>query len=240
MITFCNDIQYSIHTHTHTHTHIMTTQQCEYGKLNDYHDGDKFKFDLEAQPTITEFEEFIGEKMTNAGRCVLNTPDNFPLKLDKDGTPLKRQREYFTDDTEFTGKKVDYIANHESWSNGEHEWLYGLAYNGHIVKIGMTITSLQDRWSGSYSCGTSRAMSKGSCSTTNYIITECNFKAIHHHGMNVEIYGICCPKKKEVETRFGVTKTIYTSTVRGLETMLTERFVNKCGFKPVLCVQLGK
>jgi len=219
----------------------MAKLNTEYSKLNNYHNGDNFVFTIEAEPTITDFQQLIDEPINNVASCRLNTPENFPHKMKKDGTITKRQREYFTDSPEFEGKKVDYTMNDEAvWNNCEHEWLYCLAYNGHIVKIGMTITSLCDRWSGSYSCGTSRAMKKGSCSTTNYIITECNFRAIRHHNMNVDIYGICCPKKKTEETRFGVTKIIYASTVRGLETMLTQRFHEKYGHKPVLCVQEGK
>ena len=103
----------------------------------------------------------------------------------------------------------------------------------------MTITDLKERWCGSYSCGTSRTMSKGSCSTTNYIITECNYGALCL-GMNVEIYGISSPKNVISVTRFGVTKLIYTSTVGGLETMLAQVFHDKYKHKPVLCVQEGK
>lgn len=216
---------------------------CEYEQLNKYiniNDG-KLVFDINNEPTVTEFVANIGEPMHLVARCMLNTPENFPYKTKKDGTQTKKQREYFDGNpTTYGGKKVDYLAVDKSkWCDSNNEWLYCLAYNDHIVKIGMTITSLKERWCGSYSCGTSRAMTKGSCSTTNFIITECNFGAIYYSGMNVEIYAICCPKEAVIVSRFGETKTIYTSTVRGFETMLSRRFHSTYGHKPVLCVQEG-
>ena len=215
-------------------------QRIEYEKLNNYYKDGKFTFDVGSEPTVAEFMDVIGEPMHLVARCVLNTPENFPYKTKKDGTQTKKQREYFEDSPTYTGKKVDYLAVEETkWSDSNSEWLYCLAYDGHIVKIGMTITSLKERWSGSYSCGTSRAMTKGSCSTTNFIITECNFGAVYS-GMDVEIYAIRCEKEAVTVSRFGQTKTIYTSTVRGYETMLTQCFHTTYKHKPVLCVQEGK
>jgi len=224
-----------------TQKNKMTKQEkkCEYEKLNNYCKDGKLTFDSTKEPTIAEFTDCIGEPMHLVARCVLNTPENFPKKYNKDGTLSKRQREYFIDDPTYTGKKIDYIGVDEAkWTDTDNEWLYCLAYDNHIVKIGETINSLNERWCGSYSCGVSRAMTKGSCSTTNFIISECNFAAVHC-GMNVEIYGICCPKKKETETRFGVTDIIDSSRVRGLETMLSKRFKTTYGHKPVLCIQEG-
>lgn len=213
---------------------------CEYEKLNKYYKDGKFTFDVKSEPTVTEFTELIGEPINLVGKCVLNTPEYFPYKTKKNGTLTKKQREYFEDKPTYKGKKVDYIGLDETkWIDSDNEWLYCLAYDGHIVKIGMTITDLKERWCGSYSCGTSRAMAKGSCSTTNFIITECNFRAVYS-GMNVEIYAICCPKEAESVTRFGITKTIYMSKVRGYETMLSQLFHNTYKHKPALCVQEGK
>lgn len=213
---------------------------CEYEKLKNYINNGEFVFDVESEPTIAQFTDVIGESIPLVARCVLNTPENFPYKINKNGTPAKRQREYFKDIPTYTGKKVDYQAVDEGhWSDINNEWLYCLGYNRHIVKIGMTITDLEKRWCGSYSCGTSRAMTKGSCSTTNFIITECNFLAVYLD-MDVEIYAIRCPKEVVSMTRFGVTKTIDISKVRGYESMLTQAFHDKYGHKPVLCVQEGK
>ena len=224
---------------THKATHSPQNIKCEYEKLNKYYKDGKLTFDVNAEPTISDFETVIGESMHLVARCLLNTPENFPQKTKKDGTVYKRRREYFEDNPKYTGKKIDYLAIDEAkWSDRNNEWLYCLAYNNRIVKIGMTITSLMERWA-SYSCGTSRAMTKGSCSTTNSIITACNFAAVDC-GMKVEIYAICCPKEEGSVTRFGETKTIYMSAVRGYETMLSQSFHKTYKHKPVLCVQEGK
>ena len=49
---------------------------------------------------------------------------------------------------------------------------------------------------GSYICGSRRAMKKGSCSTTNFIICEVLYASIKL-GFDVDIYGIQIPKKKK-------------------------------------------
>lgn len=209
-----------------------------YAKLALYTRNGEFLFEIEDEPTVKEFESLIGEDMIHVADCVLNTEENYPKKFKKDGTEYKKQREYLTDSEDYDGKKIDYKGCHESWGNNDTEWLYTLVYNGRIVKIGMTIKSLKERY-GSYSCGTKRAMKKGSCSTTNFIISECNYVA-KNNGITVEIYGIKCEYEKREKTRFGITETIPYSTVRGQETMLTKVFNNKYDHLPVLCVQTGK
>ena len=203
-----------------------------YEKLNVYISNGTFTFDISNQPTLSGFEKVIGEKTTLVAKCVPNTEEFFPPKG-------KIVREYFDpDDENYDGKKIDYIKEDDLWIDEDCEWLYCLVYDGHIVKLGMTITSLKSRY-GSYSCGTSRAMKKGSCSTTNFIISECNAHAVMND-MEVGIYGISVPKKIKKETRFGMTKECVYSTVRDKETMITEAFKNAYGHKPVLCVQEGK
>jgi len=212
--------------------------EIEYAKLSLYTRNGVLLFDIQKEPTIEEFEALIGESMTRVANCVLNTQENYPIKIKKDGLPYKNQREYLTNNNDYDGKKIDYKMCHEYWKDGDNDWLYTLVYDNRIVKIGMTITSLEERY-GSYSCGTARAMKKGSCSTTNFIISECNYIA-KQNGIKVEIYGIKCPPTKIEKTRFGITKICNSSTVRDEETMLTECFKNKYTHLPVLCVQSGK
>jgi len=209
-----------------------------YAKLDLYTRDGKLVFNIQDEPTLEQFETLIGESTTHVANCVLNTPEYFPIKVKKDGTQYKKQREYLKDDYNYDGKKIDYQICHEYWKDGDNDWLYGLFYDNRLVKIGMTITSLEERY-GSYSCGTTRAMKKGSCSTTNFIISECNYVA-KKNGMTVKIYGIKCPATKITKTRFGITKICNSSTVRDQETMLIECFKNKYNHLPVLCVQSGK
>ena len=216
-----------------------TINRAEYQKLDKYYHREKgeFNFDVENEPHISAFQELIGEDLIPIAKCVLNTKDNFPPKKKKNGEYGKEREHYDPSDRTYNGKKVDYIKENEYWEDVDNEWLYCLTYNGRIVKIGMTISSLKDRYA-SYSCGTGRAMEKGSCSTTNYIISECNCYAILN-GMEVRIYGIRCPKMTHEITRFGQTVTISLSSVRDQETMITNAFTNAYLHKPVLCVQVG-
>ncbi|SVC38158.1 uncharacterized protein METZ01_LOCUS291012, partial [marine metagenome] len=143
------------------------------------------------------------------------------------------------DEEDFDGKLVDYLEESPFWRDKDNEWLYCLAYNGYIVKIGMTITSLKARY-GSYSCGTRRAMKKGSCSTTNFIITECNFAALNN-GLGVVIYGIRLPKVTQKLSLGNCTPQVMPlSGARSYEIMVTGFFKDHYGHKPVLCVQHGK
>jgi hypothetical protein len=217
----------------------MSKSTASYEKLGKYISNETFTFDISKEPTIEDFEKVIGEKTTLVAKCVLNTEEYFPFKYNKNGKLSKSKREYLDlDDEDYDGKKVDYIEEDSAWICDECEWLYCLVYDGRIVKIGMTITTVKDRY-GSYSCGTDRAMKKGSCSTTNFIISECNALATMKD-INVEIYGIAVPKPIIEKTRFGVTKKCALSSVRDEETMLTDAFKNAYSHKPVLCVQAGK
>jgi hypothetical protein len=217
-----------------------------YEKLGLYISNDSFTFDISNGPTIEEFEKELEtpekrpiEKTTLVAKCVLNTEEYFPLNYKKNGELAKKQREYHDpDDEDYDGKKVDYISVDPYWTDKDNEWLYCLAYNGHIVKIGMTITSLHDRY-GSYSCGTGRAMKKGSCSTTNFIVSECNSLALEG-GYEVEIYGIALPKKTVIDDSWGLDEEIVVSIARGMETKLMGIYTNAYSKKPVLCVQEGK
>tara|TARA_B100001063_G_C16778248_1_gene567854 strand:- start:12325 stop:13020 length:696 start_codon:yes stop_codon:yes gene_type:complete len=209
-----------------------------YEKLSLYIKEQGFAFNIDNEPLIDEFANLIDEEPIHVANCVLNTPEHFPLKIKKNGEPYKTQREYLEDEPNYEGKKIDYKGVSPEWKQDDIDWLYLLTYNGHVVKIGMTITSLEDRY-GSYSCGTTRAMKKGSCSTTNFIISECNYMALRL-GINVKIYGIPCPPTLTKKSRFGITKMCRSSTVRDEETMLTEKFVDTYKHKPVLCVQKGK
>ena len=216
---------------------MIKTTVPAYEKLYDYICDDVFVFQLDEQPTVEDFERLIDETTTTVAECVLNTPDNFPAKKNKDGTTRKLREYYDPTNDEYSGKKVDYIQRDPDWRDEDNEWLYLVAYDKRVVKVGMTISSLEDRYK-SYSCGTTRAMEKGSCSTTNFIITECNFHALKK-GIKVEILGIKCPFEQKEIARFGITKTCKLSSVRDQETMLTERFRTEYKHRPVLCVQQG-
>ena len=197
-----------------------------YEKLNEYVNESGLTFDYAKEMTIENFEEIIGEESTLAGECVFNSSEN-------SGGSTRAT----IDGEDFEGNLVAYNGVHPYWNDSSAEWIYCITYDSHIVKIGMTITSLKARY-GSYLCGTRKAMFKGSCSTTNFVINETNYAALMS-GVKVEIHAIRLEKEKTARTRFGITKEVTMSVARDYEEMLTDVFVEYAGHIPVLCVQKG-
>ena len=197
-----------------------------YPEMSKYIDSNGFMFDHEKEITIEEFEKALTEKMHFVAHCVFNEKESFP-----------NSTRTFINEEDFEGKLIDYLKDSPYWEDEEAEWVYCISYDGHIVKIGMSMSSLKKRYA-SYSCGTRKAMKKGSCSTTNYVITESNYHGITE-GMKVEIYGIRIEKKYVTEERFKRTFTMETLTGRGHEEWITNIFVETTGHIPILCVQKG-
>ena len=196
-----------------------------------------FNFPITEQPTVEDFEKVIGEDMTLVAKAVFNTPENLPKSKAKEFyNPIKNKN--------YSGKKIDYIIIDKLAKKGSthskcNQYLYALAYDKHIVKLGMTECSIEERLN-SYNCGTLRAREKGTCSITNFVVTECNCLALSLD-KEVEIYAIPCPIEYISVTRFGITEMCRrTIVLRDLETMLIESFKNEYSHKPVLCVQEGK
>ena len=197
-----------------------------YPEMSKYIDSNGFTFDHEKEITTGEFEEALTEKMHLVAHCVFNEKESFP-----------NSDRAFINGEDFEGKLVDYLKDSPYWEDEGAEWVYCIAYDGHIVKIGMSLSSLKKRFA-SYSCGTRKAMKKGSCSTTNYVITESNYHGITED-MKVEIYGIRIEKEYVTKNRFKRTFTMETLTGRGHEEWITNIFVETTGHIPILCVQKG-
>jgi len=197
-----------------------------YEKLIEYVTESGLTFDYTKEMTIFDFEEILGEKTTLVAECVFNSKEN-----------SNGSHKAVIDGKNFEGNLVGYKGIHEYWNDSSAEWIYCITFDSHVVKIGMTITSLKDRY-GSYLCGTRRAMAKGSCSTTNFVINEINYGALLSD-VKVEIHAIRLNKVKSEVTRFGVTKEINCSVARDYEEIVTNLFIEYSGHIPVLCVQKG-
>jgi hypothetical protein len=197
-----------------------------YPEMAKYIDSNGFTFDHKKEITVKEFEKVLTEDMHPIAHCVINEEKHFP-----------KSRREFINGEEFEGKLIDYLKDSPYWEDEDAEWVYCITYDYHIVKIGQSISSLKKRYA-SYSCGTRRAMRKGSCSTTNYVITEANYHATRE-GMNVEIYGIRIPNEYVEVERFGETRSIRASLGRDMEEWVTDIFEKTTGHIPVLCVQKG-
>ena len=197
-----------------------------YEKLEEYVTASGLTFDYSKEMTITEFEKIIGEKTTLVGECVFNSKEN-----------SNGSRRATIDGEDFEGNLVRYNRLHPNWDDSSAEWIYCITYNDHIVKIGMTISTLKLRYQ-SYLCGYRRTMAIGSPSTTNFVVNETNYAALLSD-VNVEIHAIRLDKVTSEVTRFGITKEINMSVARDYEEMVTDLFVEHAGHIPVLCVQKG-
>jgi len=214
------------------------TTGCElYEKLITKVNKDGLCIEFESEPTISDFTETIGEKIQKVGDCIFNSRDNFPIKFKKNGKPYAKPKSVI-DSLDYDRNLIAYVGvNQDRWIENTSESIYLITINGHIIKIGETTCSLKERFQ-SYLCGDRAAMKKGSCSTTNFIVNEVCYSALllNH---TVEIYAIRVPKERVEVVRFGVTKIITYSAVRGIEEMLTDIFENKYSHIPILCSQKG-
>jgi hypothetical protein len=189
----------------------------------------EFVFDMSDQMTVKNFSKKCGLKFSKIANCVLNTQENFPDSNRK-----------FIDGTKWLGKVVDYkpIAGKEELWNMKGEWVYVIVYDGRIVKLGMTSDGLSGRF-GSYNCGTKKAMSKGSCSTTNFVLTECNYLALDMD-CEVEIYGYQIGEVyAKTEKVGGKVLEARAQVAPAYESRLMELYTEFTGSIPPLCGQKG-
>jgi len=201
-----------------------------------YEDVDKFiidggfVFDMSKQMTVKNFSKKTGLKFTKIADCVLNIRDNFP-----------DSRRTFIDGANWLGLIVDYKpikGKVDAWKEEQSEWVYIITYDDWIVKLGMTSAGLASRF-GSYNCGTKKAMAKGSCSTTNFVLTECNYLALHQE-CDVEIYAYriddVCAKTEKVGGKSLVARA---QVAPAYEARLMEIYKEYTGSIPPLCGQKG-
>lgn len=206
-----------------------------YGGLNKYIDSSGLKFNIEDCLSIENMKETLNVDIHKVGNCTLNDRENNPLRYKKNGEYCKKQKEIITDE-DYDGVLVNFNGvNDEFWRKSNTEGIYFITFNKNIVKIGMTEKDFCDRFN-SYICGSRRAMKKGSCSTTNFVICEVLYKALQL-GLCVEIYGIHIPKEKKVIEAYGEKHIIPISVVRGYEEIITNKYKNIIGEIPPLCVQ---
>ena len=209
-----------------------------YPKLSSYVNEGGLCFDYTKEMKIEEIQDLLNDVTINkVGECLLNNRENSPIKLTKKGVPYKKQKGVI-DSIDYQGVLVLFKGVDPAWNDKTKEWVYFLTIDGFIVKIGMTITSLEERYV-SYSCGYRTTMEKGTCSTTNFIICEVCYAALLS-GKTVSIYGLEVEKEtKEIE-QYGRRVTIPISIVRGHEEIITSIYKENVGHIPPLCVQHAK
>ena len=92
----------------------------------------------------------------------------------------------FISNPEVNPIQYNVVKGKEEKYNSYGEYIYLLVIDGKIIKIGGTYVGMKGRH-GSYNCGTRKAREKGTCSLTNFEITEYQYAAIRA-GKKVEWY----------------------------------------------------
>ena len=111
------------------------------------------------------------------------------------------------------------------------ELIYAIVIDGKIVKIGGTYTGMKKRH-GSYNCGTRKARAKGTCSVTNFDITEYQFTALVQ-GKTVEWYVFDVPlAETTVNLPWGDEISYNAKTYMKYESSLSHKYAELRGAVP--------
>ena len=126
-----------------------------------------------------------------------------------------------------------YVNKSNLWSRANEGFVYVVAVDKKIVKIGMTEKSLNSRFS-SYRAGTKTAREKGTCSVTNYYCSEF-FREALSASCDVEIFAYHVPTRYIKANILGVQKSLIAKQAYAYEDALLEIYQQKKGEVPVLC-----
>jgi len=206
-----------------------------YQRLNRYISNEGLNFNIDEHLSIETMGELLKKNIQKIGNCVFNDRENNPLRLRSNGTYFAGPE--IINNSNYEGVLIKFKSiNDEIWNNIDSEGIYFITFNDKIVKIGMTEVSFHKRFQ-SYRCGTRRAMNRGSCSTTNFVICEAIYTALQS-GINIDIYGIPISKETRIVNIYGKTANIPISVVRGYEEIITNIYKENNHNKiPPLCVQ---
>ncbi len=200
-----------------------------YREITKVIEKNEFVFDLDKQISMLSLQKMLPEyTFIKVANCVLNVAENFL------GKNLTRRK--YIDSTSYQGQLVDYIpiANiKDLWNENPKEWVYTIVYNGKIVKIGMTSSGLSSRYT-SYKSGTTLAMIKGSCATTNFVVTQCNYLALLK-GIKVEIFAYEIPQLITEQIIFGKKEKVLNKVAHQFESTLINIYKDSKGYIPPLC-----
>ena len=134
---------------------------------------------------------------------------------------------------------IDYrvVAGFEDQYDSYRELIYILAIDGKVAKIGGTYVGMKGRHQ-SYNCGTRKARTKGTCSVTNFNITEAQYAAICD-GKTVEWYVFDVPLAEATINVWGEEMTYNAKTYYKYESSLCEKYKQLTGHFPILSSNAG-
>lgn len=134
---------------------------------------------------------------------------------------------------------IDYVVvpGLEDKYNSYRELIYVLAIDGKVAKIGGTYVGMKGRHQ-SYNCGTRKARAKGTCSVTNFNITETQYAAIMS-GKRVEWYVFDVPLAEATINVWGEEVTYNAKTFYKYESSLCDQYKKLTGHFPLLSSNSG-
>lgn len=133
---------------------------------------------------------------------------------------------------ELSDRKCGYSVIVDKKYKSHKQWTYILVINGKVVKCGDSTMTLSGRWN-SYSAGTRENRERGTCSTTNYFISEIIRESLDM-GYEVELYGYPIPNQYiEIEVH-GNSINAVCDFVSYFESDLINKFNNIYGKKPIV------
>lgn len=176
----------------------------------------EYRIDFSQELSIQEFLKYGFYKIADAG---LKTQQRF------ENNPEVNPVEYFV------------VPGLEQKYNEYRELIYILAIDGKVAKIGGTYVGMKGRHQ-SYNCGTRKARSKGTCSVTNFNITESQYAAIRD-GKSVEWYVFDVPLAESTINVWGEEVTYNAKTFYKYESALCEKYRQLTGHFPILSSNAG-
>ena len=139
----------------------------------------------------------------------------------------------FRDNPEVNPIQYNVVKGLEEKYESYRELIYAIVIDGKIVKIGGTYTGMKKRH-GSYNCGTRKARAKGTCSVTNFDITEYQYTAIRE-GKTVEWYVFNVPlAETTINLPWGDEISYNAKTYLKYESSLTHKYAQLRGAVPPL------
>ena len=153
------------------------------------------------------------------------------LLPEEDAHKFKKISDIILDENKAAGYSY---AKTGDWNPRHCGWVYILAENDRIIKIGMTNATLNSRFS-SYQAGTQKARDKGTCSVTNYNCSE-YFRKNLRSGKKISIFAYPVEEIKARRFIFGKDTSYLLKSAGTYESALLGLYSERnSGNYPILC-----
>jgi hypothetical protein len=148
-----------------------------------------------------------------------------------------KSEERFIKNPEVNPIKYIVVPGLEEKYNQYRELVYILAIDRKVAKIGGSYVGMKGRHS-SYNCGTRKARAKGTCSVTNFNISEVQYTALRDE-KTVEWYVFDVPIIETKIDVFGEEFSYNAKIFYKYESTLCEKYLKMTGHFPLLSSNAG-